>query len=131
MSSGIFSDPVYTILEKVMDGCMLRNRVMANNIANANTPGYKRSSVSFENELIGIIGEDGSEISGASRDKLEAFEPEVELDTVTASRYDGNNVNIDQEMAELSKNTIKFTLAAELMKKKLGMLRYVITEGRR
>lgn len=129
--SGIFNDPVYTVLEKVMDGCMLRNRVMANNIANANTPGYKRSAVSFENELIGILGDDGPALPGAARKELEAFEPAVELDTVTASRYDGNNVNIDQEMAELSKNTIKFSLAAELMKKKLGMLRYVITEGRR
>jgi flagellar basal-body rod protein FlgB len=131
MSGGIFNDPVMTVLEKVMDGCMLRGRVTANNIANVNTPGFKRSSVSFESELLGILSD--GEVMGArsASDGLKDFQPAVQVDLQTASRYDGNNVNIDQEMAELSKNTIKFSLATELMKKKLGMLRYVITEGRR
>lgn len=130
MTAGIFGDPVLTVLEKVMNGCTLRNSVIANNIANVNTPGFKRSSVSFESELAGIIT-DSDLASGSASDELQNFQPAAEVDLRTAARYDGNNVNIDQEMAELSKNTIKFTLASELMKKKLGMLRYVITEGRR
>ena len=121
-------DPVMGLLAKAMDAYSTRHKVISNNIANVDTPGYKRSYVEFERQLAGLVGEDGK-----SRDTeaVEALKPRVEVDRATASRYDGNNVNIDQEMSELAKNTISYNAAAALMKAKVSMMVHVISEGRR
>ncbi len=57
LAHDLFGDRVLPVLGKAMDAYSLRHRVMADNIANANTPGFKRSYVPFESELRELVEE--------------------------------------------------------------------------
>lgn len=84
------------VVHKALDAAWLRNEVISQNIANANTPGYKKKSVVFEELLNDAMNEN----------RL----PDIKIveNNNTSSRRDGNNVDIDVEMAELAKNTIRY-----------------------
>lgn len=84
------------IIHKALDAAWLRNEVISQNISNVNTPGYKKKSVAFEELLNDAIGDQ----------KLPAAK--VVENNSTSTRRDGNNVDIDDEMAELAKNTIRY-----------------------
>ncbi len=130
MAFDVFGDTTFAVLGKALDAYSLRHRVSANNIANANTPGFKRSYVSFEAELGELVrksgGDEGSLLSG-----LDDLDLSAQVDQLTESREDGNNVDMEQEIAEMSKNNIRYAGASSIIKKKLEMYRYVISEGRR
>jgi flagellar basal-body rod protein FlgB len=130
MSNEIINDPVMSLLAKSLSGYSTRNSAIANNIANANTPGFKRGYVTFESQLAEIVGQNGLDGSTKQQEEIEAFQPTSQVDTLTASRSDGNNVNIDQEMAELARNGLSYNAAATALKAKISMYTYVITEGR-
>lgn len=135
--SGLFSDVTVLALEKALDAASLRQKTAAHNIANQNTPGFKRSYVSFEEELRQVLGKTRqlglrrSDIRhfGSARTVHEIM-PETKRDQTTAMRVDGNNVDIDLENAELAMNTIMYTTAATRLNAKLGQLRYIINGGR-
>jgi len=125
-----------TLLRKELDAGALRQRVIANNIANVNIPRFKRSVVRFEESLQEALGKDTlpllttdpRHIGGAK--PPDELRPEVERDEGTTMRADGNNVDIDQEMALLAANTIMYNAAAQELNERLALLSYVIT-GRR
>jgi len=110
--------------EKALDAAWMRNEVISNNIANVNTPGYKKSYVKFE-ELLSDAA-DKFQISGIKKDEkflpigkdtALTVSPEIVGEEFTSMRRDGNNVDIDVEMAELAKNSIKYNaLIAQLSK---------------
>jgi len=135
----IFNDVTMTLLEKSMDALLFRQEVIANNIANANTPGFKRSYVVFEDYLREALKDEGSRmrlkkthpLHFGSPSKIEKVKAVVKKDTSTTSRVDKNNVDIEEEMAVLAMNSINYNFAAQQMGKKLAVLRYVISEGRR
>ncbi len=128
MINELFSNDTFVALRKGLDVTSLRQQVIANNIANAETPGYKRSYVSFEDELKRVM-EEGS---GQSRRRaLAELAPLRRTDTVSPSRPDGNNVNIDAEISELAKTGLKQRAAAVLLEGKISMLRAAISEGKR
>jgi flagellar basal-body rod protein FlgB len=136
--SGFFRDMTTGALEKALDAAGLRQRVAAHNIANINTPGYKRSYVAFEDELKAALGMEKSlglrktHPGHLGRDRsLATIRPRVEKDDSPGMRADGNNVDIDAEMAELAINTLMYSAAATRLNSKLSLLRYVINEGRR
>ena len=85
------------------------NSVIANNIANVDTPGFKRQDVKFEEYLLNEVGytdDLDSEVARADLDNLSAM---TYTDYGNVSyRLDGNNVDIDTENAELAKNQIKY-----------------------
>ena len=97
------------VLDKAADASWKRNDVLANNIANADTPGYKRKDVQFETYLIGAIG---------GTDNLDREISNMDLDDINATTYteqaglsyrmDGNNVDITTENVELAKNQIRY-----------------------
>lgn len=91
------------LVYKSLDATWKKNEVIAHNISNADTPGYKRMHVTFEEEL-------NAAMDSPSFDKAEVnhMAVKVERDNTTSARADGNNVNPDIEMAELAKNTIKY-----------------------
>lgn len=107
ISSGAYN--YINVLEKASDASWTRNSVISNNIANVDTPGYKRKDVEFEQYLQDAV-------SGGS--SLDDDIAEVDLDTLTGTTYtdygtasyriDGNNVDIDTENVELAKNQIKY-----------------------
>ena len=129
MALDVFGDTTFAVLGKAMDAYSLRHRVSANNLANAATPGFKRSHVPFEAELSDILR--GSEGGEGLLESLDGVKLEAQVDHLTESREDGNNVDMEQEMSEMIKNNIRYAGASTVMKSKLQMYRYVISEGRR
>ncbi|MEJ5186065.1 MAG: flagellar basal body rod protein FlgB [Candidatus Geothermincolales bacterium] len=123
MSEGFIQDPVFTVLGKALDAYSLRHRSAAENIANANTPGYKRSYVPFEGELARALEEGEEELSRLS--------PRPVRDWLTQAREDGNNVDMEQEVAEMAKNNLRYQAASSVLRTRFSMYRYVISEGKR
>ncbi|MBT9175940.1 MAG: Flagellar basal body rod protein FlgB [Firmicutes bacterium] len=114
---------VIDLLSRAMDAAVLRQRVVANNVANANTPGFKRSFVSFEAHVRDAIAR--RNVTSAS------FQPRVHTDKSTALREDGNNVSVDHEMVLMAANAIQFQALSQQLSDRFSMYRYVINEGRR
>jgi flagellar basal-body rod protein FlgB len=116
-------------LEKALDAAWIRNDVISQNIANVDTPGYKRKTVMFEeflnNEMrMGRIAQGTSAISDNSPIKI------VEDPADSSYRSDGNNVDIENEMALLAANQIRYSTLIQKMNGDFQRLRSVITGGR-
>jgi flagellar basal-body rod protein FlgB len=114
---------VIDLLSRAMDAAALRQRVVANNVANANTPGFKRSFVSFEEHVREAIARRSVTAT--------ALQPRIHTDSSTSMREDGNNVSIDHEMVLMAANAIQFQALSQQLSDRFSMYRYVINEGRR
>lgn len=125
MSQGFIHDPVFVVLGKALDAYSLRHKAAAENIANANTPGYKRSYVPFEDELARVLEEGGGE------EEVSRLKPKALQDRLTQAREDGNNVDMEQEVAEMAKNSLRYQAASSVLRTRFAMYRYVISEGKR
>lgn len=123
----MFRDVTSQLLTKALDTASMRQRVISNNLANINTPGFKRSYVTFEEELRKTLETNNR----VNLNSIQKIEPQINKDNSTSMRLDGNNVDMDQEMVDLAMNSINYNTAVQQLNKKLGMLRYVISEGRR
>jgi len=127
------------ITEKALDAAWLRNEAISQNIANVDTPGYKRKTVEFEKYLDGAL--DGFKLKGnVSNEKhipIGRIDAEkLEIKAVSDNRgldyrIDGNNVDIDNEMASLAKNTIRYNMLVETLNAGLRRIKSAISEGRR
>lgn len=123
----LFADCTMATLEKCLDGVGLRQRVIADNIANVDTPGFTRSDVDFEGQLKQALMSSNPE---SEMDNIGSVDPQVQLDRVSPARADGNNVSIDKEMASMTKNTMQYEALIQLMNQKASMLRSAI-DGKR
>ncbi len=99
------------VLDKAADATWLRNEAITNNIANADTPGYKRQDVSFESELKKALKVSKYEaldtkVSNLKNSDLRA-RTYTDYDSVSY-RLDGNNVDIQTENVTLVKNQLKY-----------------------
>lgn len=123
LSNGVFD--YINVLGTSLDATSARNEVIANNIANVNTPNYKRKDIRFETELKSAFAR-ASEESVDARVKnldLEALTPEVYTDYAELSyRYDGNNVDINNENAIFAENQIKYNGLMDLLNKDFSQL---------
>ena len=82
------------VLDKAADASWSRENILTNNIANVNTPGYKRKDLNFENTL---------------KTELSRLNPSVYVDSSNYSyRLDGSNVDIDTEEVELASEQIRY-----------------------
>lgn len=136
----IFDSKTQYILEKSMDAAIVRNNVIANNIANVDTPKFKRSEVIFEENLRKVLQNETNyaklrvthprHIQIAEGNDLEDLKPEIRILDDLSLRNDENNVDIDVEMAKSSKNKIQYDSLAQSMNNELQLLRLAIT-GRR
>ena len=138
MSMKITGDRNIGILKKAMDVAAMRQKVMANNIANVNTPGYKSQKVSFEEEMKSAIGLSG----GIALDKtdrghigsggdIESVRPKIVRDESVSQKLDGNNVDIESEMVDMAANQLLYNALAQQISNKISVLRYAIHEGER
>jgi len=105
------------LLERALNLSSLRQQILANNVANVDTPDYKRFDVSLTEALQAKVKDDPGDY--------------VYRQQNTSLRVDGNNVDIDQEMAQVAKNNLYFDSVATSIGKQLSLLRYLINEGRR
>jgi len=129
---------IIAVLEKSLDAVSLRQNMIADNIANVNTPHYKKKTVSFEEELKSALGMPSAHLSGNLTNPkhipiggaaLFQLQPQISLDKSTSWRKDDNNVDIDVEMAELAKNTIKYQALTQRVSGVFASLKKAV-EGR-
>ena len=128
MLNRLFSDTATGALEKALDGYAARQKAVANNIANVETPGYKRQRVNFEAQLREAVKK---HTSAEARKAILELEVAPQIDPTAEVGFDGNSVNIDLEGSELVKSAMSYQLATSLLGLKLSMLKQAITEGRR
>jgi flagellar basal-body rod protein FlgB len=124
MITGI--DKSVNLLEKMLDVSATKHKVIANNIANINTPGYKKMEVSFAEQLEKIIKD-------TSANKFDVFQPKIVVskeDTNVAIRNDGNNVDMDKEVSALMKNTLSYNVYTQLLAKKMELVKSAIENSR-
>lgn len=127
------------IMSKGLDVAWLRNDVISNNIANVNTPGYKASRVIFEDLLeetsqkqtINMKKTHPTHIGKLSQTDISSKNPKIIRDDSKSLRNDKNNVDIDKEMAELTKNNIRFNYISEQISRDFNKIRNTINAGRR
>lgn len=120
-------DTTFQTLDLALGAAGKRQEVLANNLANVNTPGYKRLDVQFDGMLAKAV-----EAARAGDDsQLASLRPGVSTDASVAVRADGNSVDVDQEMANLAENNIRYNALVQMTQKKLETLKYVISDGRR
>ncbi len=106
------------LLARVLDGAATRHRVIAHNVANVNTPDYKRLDVRFEEELTKVLAAHGD---------VSHVKPTIVEDPTNPARVDGNTVDIDQEMAQLTKNSLLYQAASTIIASRMATLRSAIT----
>lgn len=136
MIGEIENDRTLQILLKALDAATIRQMVISNNIANVDTPGFKRCEVEFESLLRealkggGISGLTSSERHIPINSDQEIPEPRLIVETDQSFREDGNNVDIDAEMAKLSENAVIYSVLVHMISTRMEMLRTMINEGR-
>lgn len=150
----ILNRPADRLLEKGLELARTRHEAIANNLANVDTPGYKRKDVDFASvfaaelsrEARGTSATGGAEsaptlalarthakhLPGVARADG-GLNGDVRLveDGSTSFRVDGNNVDIDAEMAKLAENTIYYQAVAQQIDRRFRMTLAVVDEGRR
>lgn len=106
--------PTGSALEKYMDLLAVRQKLIASNIANADTPGYKTQDIDFQSEFQSAMNGPASsrEVPGLK------------------TNNDGNNVSLDREARLLSENAIRFNIASQLMRGQLNQIKMAIDEGK-
>ena len=139
MLEQILNSPDLNYLPRGMTAATMRQEVISHNIANVNTPNYRRSVIEFEDILAKeIYGED-------TGDKLQMVrtndahlpaehlpihaEPTMVQDNTTIMREDNNNVDIDIEMATLLKNQLYYNTLASQVRAYVNRVRNVITSN--
>ncbi|WP_110460497.1 flagellar basal body rod protein FlgB [Ruminiclostridium sufflavum] len=114
-----------SIMEKALDVAQARNDTISQNIANVDTPDYKRKDVAFEQYFADSLNK------GNINEEVDKFQPAVIEDNSDSSmRIDGNNVDIDSEMSYLAKNTIRYNALVQLINGNFSKIKNVIREGK-
>jgi len=122
----VVNDRTMMLLERGLDMSSMRHSAVSNNIANANTPGYKRRDVPFE-----TVMREAASGGFTESDGMRGLERVMNVDSGRINRNDGNNVDIDYEMTLLAENSVIYNALARQLSQKISLLRTVITEGRR
>jgi len=125
------------LLSKVLDLRAEKAQVISSNIANAETPGYSPSVFNFEQDLRNAVqGSNPVNLATSNKNHFslnsENFNSVTGKITKTADGSgpgDGNDVSVEQEMISLSENEILYETSAQLLKKRIGLLKYVISGG--
>lgn len=135
------ADPIFdsTVagLSAALDFRLMNQNIIASNIANADTPGYKAQKMEFEGALRDAlqISErlqlEGDPSQHVLKSQLEHIDPEIYDNPNGVVQEDGNTVDRNAEQVNMAENQIQYSTATELMKRKLGLLKYSITEGGR
>lgn len=120
------------VMQRALDGAWTRHEILANNVANAETPGFKRQEYDFLGQLQKQLRETASPTLTNSRHLSGSASVttfiEQDLSSITA---DGNSVDIDKEMGEVATNTLYYEAVSGQLTSYLALLRKAITEGKR
>jgi flagellar basal-body rod protein FlgB len=114
----------YELAKRLLDAAALRHEALATNIANVETPGFKRLDLApdFARQL------DNVATSSDPAAALVSLQPKVAEDlTARAVRPDGNNVQLDRELLEMNRNALEFDALAQFASDSLKRLKMAIT----
>jgi flagellar basal-body rod protein FlgB len=137
MSMSFLNSPLNKAIEAGLDVGALNHRLISDNIANVDTPGYKGLRLNFEAfyedakkafEDESKAFNDGSKVSSP----MSMLDPNgyIFRDDTTTMRLDGNNVDPEREMVELAQNTLNYAALVELLNRRSAYMMMVITGGR-
>ncbi len=118
------------LMKKGLVGLWKRNELIANNISNADSSGYKAKDINFEEVLSREI-EMSQKTEEYNIDSENAYkDPEFRIDETEGleTKGNGNNVDIDREMVNLAENQMRYNLVSEVLKQQLSLLNQVIDE---
>ncbi|MCU1579287.1 MAG: flagellar biosynthesis protein FlgB [Rhodoglobus sp.] len=107
----VFDSVTFNALSSALDGLAARQRAIANNVANVNTPGYQAQRVSFEDALAKSVAEGNGHVAPTTK---------VSLDP---TRLDGNNVNLDTETLSNIDTVLRFQFAANATSSQFSLVR--------
>ncbi len=137
MLNSFFDSVVYHAATKGMDAAALRQKVIANNLANVDTPHFKRVEVNFEDAFKKALEKSPNQLVGFRTDKqhfpinrnpdFRNVTPAMWRQNDTYSRSDDNNVDMDVEMVELAKNELMMNSLVEILNRKFSGLSSAIT----
>lgn len=126
-----------SMLDRGLDGSMLRQKTVSNNLTNVNTPGYRRKEVRFERQLERVYLERGEDLDlyQAHEKHISTSGPSDVQPTVyrvddTVMRNDGNNVDPDRSMATLAKNRLYYTGLSQMTRSGFQMIQRLIQDLR-
>jgi flagellar basal-body rod protein FlgB len=109
------------LLVNLLSAAARRAEVISNNIANQNTPGFKRSTLEFEDLL-------AKELRGGDGVDLLSIEPEMQVDLISPGRGDGNNVHMELETNAMNQNRLMYETYSAILRGRLEMIRASIEE---
>jgi flagellar basal-body rod protein FlgB len=110
---------IVDLIGKALDVRAYYQRILASNIANVETPGYKEKDIDFKTALGAYTG-DPSRIEVTQRE-----------DAVGIASADGNTVGMEDQIVKMTENTLVFSSLVQLITKKFSMIKYAINEGRK
>lgn len=133
-----FTDPLM-ILQKSLDSLSVQHQVISNNLANIDTPNFKRSVVSFQDKLRLALDQNQSSplwrthpmhFPMTQSGSLKDFQPDVKNISDTIGRNDGNNVDLEMESGLLAENNLLYNSLTDVTGRYISNLRHAISEGR-
>ena len=122
-------------MKKSLDFNSQRHMLISSNLSNAETPDYKAQDIDFGSQLRSVLNTDGkvsmsstnSKHIGPSSEGIKNLEADV-FEEIDAAKSNGNNVNVDKEMAKLAENQIKYNATVALMMKRASTIKAAISE---
>lgn len=119
------------ILNKAADATWTRGKLLANNLANVSTPGYKRQDIEFQTYLADALkqghGTLDQKVAGVN---LQSIEPTIYKDNTSLSyRLDGNNVDVDTESANMGENIINNNAILESITHEFSRIRLALSNN--
>jgi flagellar basal-body rod protein FlgB len=126
----LFSSPVMKNLEMALDGSALKQKTISNNLANVDTPGYKAKETVFKQEFERSLNayRTNQRHLSFSTDRPSSFY--VKEQGGTTMNHNGNNVDVDKEMAELAKNQLYYQTLVQRINGKFNSIKMVVKGGR-
>ncbi len=118
----LIDTPLMGRLNHFLDAAAFRSGIIAENIANIDTPGYHARDVDFKSQL-------AAQVSSSLDDAQQTAKPRVTEVAGLAERPDGNNVNMDREGLALAHTQLQFQTGIALMKSEIHRLSQAIHEG--
>jgi flagellar basal-body rod protein FlgB len=131
-------DKTTSALGTALNMRLMKQNLISSNIANAETPGFHAKKIDFEDALARALDIDGLRGMSTSSDAHFAVggggtakvRPDIYENPEGAINNDGNTVDLEKEMSNLTENSIMYKAALQLINKKLAALRYAVTENR-
>ena len=130
----LFSDRTRSLLQKGLDLSAERHLLISANVSNSDTPGYKAVDSDFSKQMQEAMGGGNSLNMQTTNQKHIGpananTEPEI-IEESDASRSNGNNVNMDKEMAKIAENQLMYDATLRMMSHQFKQIKLAVTEGR-